>query len=137
MPPELQGKPVARKLSTASLIEVNKATHESFFRLEPHAGTIVIDTSLPISDESGNTLTPKPTSSGVVPSVSYVQPANPTDVEKVAKLAQERFRVLGSLPPAPTRGSYQRLFIVVNAIVLTCLCILGIRRHLRRSSQPG
>ncbi|MEQ8856530.1 hypothetical protein [Gimesia sp.] len=80
------GTALHENIAEVKKIEVNQPSLDKYFSIDVPAGVWVNDTTLSPEDSDGNKLTPS--DKNVTPSVSYIQPADQSDLDQVIQKAR-------------------------------------------------
>ncbi len=130
LPKEHQGKPYLKTAIRVKALEANDPKDVAFFTLNPSPGTVVFDKTLRPVDSRGKPID-KPLREGLIPCVSYVQPANGADVERVVRQAQrEQGETSENREPA-RRGWHSTLFVCLNVALVAAVVAFLLFRSLR------
>jgi len=130
VPEPWRGKPMTEKRWHVTVFEANSPDHEAFFQLTPEPGSKVFDQTLKPIDLADNPVEVKPLANGIVPTVAYVQPADPENVEKVAKQARANIVTESDIGVEVGSSSLRTVFIFVNIAFLAMIVILLVRRKM-------
>jgi hypothetical protein len=123
------GKPVSRARFRVSRIERDLPEHIRYLSIDVPAGSWVIDETLKPLDASGKISKTKDSQ------VSYVQPANAADLEKIVQLAQLRAgNEALSVVDKPASSRPNRIIWMIGLNVVVLICLVGTlwlwrRRH--------
>lgn len=141
IPQEYLGKVLFRTVATVTKLEANNDAHSSLFSLVPPAGAHVLDsTQQPV--ESAQLIAkavPEPVAKAGPqalkrrpgpPPISYTQPANVDDLDRVVERAKERAAAAGDVPTDPGRW---KVVLGVIAIAVCGAVLCGWRWRSRRS----
>ncbi|MGH7138442.1 MAG: hypothetical protein ACREHD_22045, partial [Pirellulales bacterium] len=101
VPNQYRAKRLIEYTGTIKRLEANSDAHQALFRLDPEPGAYVMDTTINPPDSQNSA--PSAAKVGeAMPVVTYIQPADKSDLDKVVREARDEFR--GSpVAPAPTR----------------------------------
>ncbi len=130
LPKEYQGKPYLKTAIRVKALEANDPKDVAFFTLNPSPGTVVFDKRLRPVDSQDQPID-KPLREGLIPCVSYVQPAKEADLEKVVQQAQrEQGETIENREPA-RRGWRGTLFVCLNVTFVAAVVAFLLFRWLR------
>jgi hypothetical protein len=131
-PPEFVGKRILQVTRTVATLEANRNDLDDYFKVVPEAGALVIDETIPRSDEKGAPLPTAEASGDKKNSVAYVQPAKQADVDSAIKRAQEGLgNVLEPInDDAPGAANWRRwLFVTTAVLAIVAVVWLIVRRR--------
>jgi|GEM_PF-5582772 len=137
------GRPIFRRRNLVKLLRANDPADIALLSVDFPAGSVVSDQTLTALDRSGQEKAlPEPIKQNlkygqIVPSVSYVQPADRADLEKVVRDAQRQSGRIGENPfdDKPKHSGVVRWLVAVNLGILVFIVgVIAYRRVRARNS---
>ncbi len=123
------GKPIYDRRLTVANWKLNDPADLGYLAVEIPAGSVVIDQTIEPMDDSGRPIAHAKKGDNVVPSVSYTQPANARDLDRVVREAQEEAGRAGRELRTQPANYFRSTLLWFNVGVLAVLVLTVVLRR--------